>query len=301
MTTANTIECYAHLPDQSNFDDSWARQILNIWITAKKAYVAGTLKAEEFRDHLIDAIIEAADWRGQYEQACIEADEEIDDDAYDAYEAENRNEAFRLVPFGLYTEFRWIPESGDAGLDELIDTHGLKSTKWRSCYLEDIIPGDWLARFLRLVNVSSDALVQAGMTERPSEGPVFAQRVQESGFVVTHDPNLPALMTALEVIEALENAYYQAMPVVHAEIEVRALLELDPAKPMVLTTKKRGEVHVGFHCFVNGAGYMDTYPGSITVPANETGFTGVDRWSYGIDNVYGLVKSFLYVTPTTVN
>lgn len=306
MSNAIAVECYAHCVDDYNFSAPWAVKVLNVWIQAKKSFVADVVppSAAAFKKAIVDGIIEAADWQEQFSDAWENAGLDLFDaefyPAYAAYVEEHRQYALDLVPDTLHTEFRWIPEWTWGGLDEVMDTHGLKTAKWQSNYIEDIVPGEWLARFLKLVNVSSHDLVVAAIGERATEGPVFANRVAEAGFVVEHDCDKPSLLTPLQVVVALENAYPNAVLVVHAEIELLALLALNPVKPMVLSTDKGGEVHIGFHDFVNGAGYMDTYKGSIVIPANETGFTGSDRWSYGIDKVYCLYKPALYTEPKNV-
>lgn len=296
------VQCYAHYGDRdAGFDDAWLTKVLNLWIATKKAFLDEKFSVAEFRTRLQDGIIQAAGWARQFSEAYEEAGgnpySAACEKAYQRYLREHREEAFGLVPYGAHTEFRWIPEWTWGGLDEVIETHGLRSNRYRSNYLEDLLPGDWLARFLRLVNVSSMALGAAARATRGEEGVAFAERMDAAGFVVSSFATQPAIMTPEQVIAALENAYTNAVLVVHAEIEVRALLGLDPSKPIVLTTDKTQKVHVGFHCFVNGGGYMDTYAGEITIPAEETGFTGADRWAYGIDKTYGLYKPAFHTTP----
>lgn len=293
------VDCLAHCPDADYFNDDWAATVLDIWIEARRAFVAEKLSGEVFRDIVLNGIIEAADWREQYAQAYQEAGLDPEDDRfesdYQAYVDANRQDALRLVPFGLYAELRWIPEWTFGGLDEVMETHGVRTSQYRSTYLEVLQPGEWLNRFLRLVNVSTESLANEAAKLSGADGE-FADRLRASGFVVEQREG-PSLMTPAQVIAALENSYSHAVPVVHAEIEVRALLTLDPSKPMSWTTRSKGEVHVGFHCFVNGAGYMDTYPGEVTIPPEETGFSSRNRWAYGIDKTYGLYRPAFYTTP----
>lgn len=296
------VQCFAHYGDRdTGFDEGWLTKVLNLWIETKKAFLTEKFSVAEFRKRLEDGIINAACWENQFRDAYEEAGGDPNSmactKAYRRYVRENRGEAFRLVPYGAHTEFRWIPEWTWGGLDEVIDTHGLRTDCYNSNYLENLLPGEWLTRFLRLVNVSSMALGAAARATRGAEGKLFAERMDAAGLFVPLDLERPAIMDAEQVIAALENAYTHAVLCVHAEIEVRALLELDPSKSFVLSTDKKQQVSVGFHCFVNGAGYMDTYHGEVTVPAAETGFTGADRWAYGIDKTYCLYKPAFYTTP----
>lgn len=300
----NEVNCLAHSLDQSFFDRTFATRMLNLWIQAKVAFVKDRLTVAQFRDRLLDSIIAETRWEEQFRDAYEEAGgkpcSQACTKAYRAYVRAHREEAIRLVPYGLHTEFRWIPGWTFGGLDEVMETHGLRSEKYKSNYWEDIIPGEWLARFLRLVNVSSIALEAALTALRPAEVAAYRARTEQAKFFVASDATRPALITPKQVITIIENAYTHAVPVVHAEIEVRTLLELDPSQPLVLTSK-RGEVSLGFHCFVNGAGYMDTYPGEIVIPAGETGFTAEDRWSYGIDDTYGLYRPAFHTTPKSLS
>lgn len=299
------VECMAHYPDDRYFDESFAQALLNQWIAARKAFAAGGMTVEAYRERIIDGIISAADWRGQFRYDWEQAGGDVNDfdfeEAYAKYVAENRGDAMRLVSSSLHTEFRWVPESADTDLDTLMETHGLRTQRYHSNYLEDLLPGEWLARFLRLVNVSSAEMIETATANHGAEGAVFVARMLDARLNVDRDSSRPAIMNAAQVIAALENAYTHAIPVVHAEINLRALLELDPSKPFTLSTDKSGHVHIGLHCFVNGAGYMDAYPGVITIPAGETGFSGEDRWSYGIDKTYCLYKPAVKATPRNVD
>jgi hypothetical protein len=79
-------------------------------------------------------------------------------------------------------------------------------------------------------------------------------------------------------------------------VNVKALFLMSPGAAMRMSSAK-GQVHLGFHEGFNGAGYMDSYAGEIVIPANAAGFLSSNNWNYGIDSVYGIVKSCFYTTP----
>jgi hypothetical protein len=127
----------------------------------------------------------------------------------------------------------------------------------------------------------------------------LAEKCAAVNFYVERNPNRKPLMNADEVITAIENGYRGALPTVHFEINIRALYELSPLKPIHITSKK-GMVHIGFHEFLNGAGYMDQYAGEIVIPAGVTDFAGRNRWSYGINEVYGIYRPAFFAEPKSV-
>ncbi len=298
----NEVQCYAHLMDSNAaYSDDWLRSVLQCWIGLRTQLLDKRFPAEEFRARLKAALVVLADWESQFREAYANAGGQPGSKActkaYLAYVAEHDDDILRMVPYGAHAEFRWIPGWNGRSLDDAIETHGMRSDRYRSTYLEDLQPDAWLTRFLQLVNVGTDALQAAARATRGAEGEKFAQRIDAAQLFYGRDPSRPSLMSPEQVIAVLENGYINAVPVVHAEIEVRALLELDPTQPFVLSTAKKGEVHVGFHCFVNGAGYLDTYPGQVVVGPAERGFSSDERWSYGINKVYGLYRPAFYTTP----
>lgn len=298
--TAADIPCYAIYSTDSHYSDTWGNKLVALWIATKRAFARGEIKPENFRDELAGGIINEADWLSDFRQAAIEVGADPDDDVlFEEYVSLHKGRAFDLIPTGLHAEFCWVPEWDGANLDDLLETLGLRSDRWNSSYIEDIRPGNWLAVFLRMVNQSSEALIAACIEKDGDNGRAFERKCAANNFVVGKDDNRPSLMTPGEVISAIENAYSLAVPCFHCEINVRALFEHDPTKAMRMTSVK-GKVHLGLHEFINGAGYMDTYPGEIAIPADATGFAGVDRWRYGIDKVYGIVKSQFYTTPIAI-
>jgi len=298
ISAAKDLPCYA-IYGGDKFSKEWANKLVDVWIETKKSFVAKPVPVEQFYLQLKRAVLEAADFYGSFEEACREAGIKPGKGLYREYEAFHLNDALNLIPSNLHAEFCWVPEWTDQGLDELLEDFGLRSDRWKSSCIEDVQPGKWLEVFLRLVNCSSTDLVGEAIRERGDEGRKLAEKCAKANFKVCKDPERPSLMTASEVIAAIENAYGLAVPMFHCEINLRTLFEMDPSKAMRLSSAK-GKVHLGFHEFVNGAGYMDTYRGEVVIPANASGFAGENRWSYGIDKVYGIVKSCFYSTPAAV-
>jgi len=292
------IPCYAIYSEDYHLSRDWGNKLIDLWIQTRQALVQGAITAAQFRDTLIDGIIEAADWRHDFNQAAAEVGADPDDDdLFEQYVDLHRTNAFDLIPSSLHSEFCWIPGWDNSGLDELLYDFGLKSDRWKSNYIEDVQPGRWLTEFLNLVNQSSEAVIQAAEADYGENGQKFAEKCRAANFSVQRDTSRPAILTGNEVISVIENSYYHAIPMYHCFINVKDLFEFDPTSPMKMSSTKSGDVHVGLHEFVNGGGYMDTYKGEIVIPPDAVGFAGEDRWSYGIDKVYGLVKSYFYTSP----
>ena len=298
--TADEIPGYATYVNDYHYSDQWGNQMVDLWITTKRKLVSGKIKPGQFRDILIEGIIEASDWRSDFEQAAAEVGADLDDeDLFDAYVELHRKEAFDLIPDSLHAEFCWAPGWDGRSLDDLLDNNSLQSDFRRCGYLENILPGNWLEVFLQLVNQSSAEMIKAGIARSAAKGNIFAAKCAEANFEVLNDPTRPSLLTGEQVINAIENAYGLSVPMFHCEVNVRALFELDPTSAWRMTTDRNKQVHLGLHDFVNGAGYMDSYAGEIIIPAEASGFAGANRLSYGINSVYGIVRSYFYTTPVT--
>ena len=296
--TAGDLACYALYSNDYHHSKEWGNSLIGIWCAAKRDFQKSGGTVHEFRDTLREAIFEIADIRSDFEEACREAGADPeDDDLFHEYHDMHVGSAFDLIPANLYAEFVWIPGWVNEDLDDLMYLRGLKSDHWKSNYIEDVLPGEWLETFLKMVNVNSVDLIGESIQTNKGAGRKLAEKFAAVNFKFSKDPNKASLMTPREVIAAIENAYFLALPMFHCFINVRALFEHDPTQPMRMTTEKRGEVHLGFHEPVNGAGYMDTYKGEIIIPADAVGFAGENRWSYGIDKTYGLVTSVFRTTP----
>ena len=299
--TAQDLPCYAVYSTDFHSSTEWGNKMIDLWCATKRAHQKEGFSVDVFRKELQIGIFDAADIRADFDQACEEAGADTDDDElFEEYEALHLPNAFDLIPSGLHAEFCWVPEWTTEDLDDLLYSYGLRSDKWKSSYIEDIQPGKWLEVFLKLVNCSSVDLIGEAIQINEDNGRSFAKKCAAANFKVERDQLRPSLMTPADVISAIENAYSQAVPMFHCEINVRALFEHDPTRAIRLTSEKKGTVHLGLHEFFNGAGYMDTYKGEVVIPADAVGFAGEDRWSYGINKAYGIVKSYFRATPIAV-
>lgn len=299
---AKCIPCHVTENDDYFFSDKWGNKLVQMWAEAKRQFAEEVGTVDDFRLLLKCKIVAELGIEDAFLEGCAEIGIEADtsSDLFYEYEDIHTKEAFSTIPKRLYAEFCWVPEWSGKSLDVLLETHGVCSDRYKSVSLDDVLPDNWLAVFLKTVNCSSDDLVQEAVTERGAMGLVFADRITKNKppFSVKSDPLRPRLLTPKQVLSAIENSYTLAVPMVHCEINVRALFEMDPTKPMRISTEKRGAVHVGFHEFINGAGYMDTYHGEVVIPPEATGFLGEDRMDYGINQTYGIVRSMFYTTPT---
>lgn len=285
-----------------HYSTEWGNRLVDIWIAARKSSVAeGGLTAEVFRKELQLQILKAMEIEDAFVDGCREIGINADMDSklfydYEQYQIEN---AFNLIPSNLHAELCWVPEWDGVSIDTMLEVVGMKSEKWRSSFIEDVIPDKWLEIFLNLVNCSSVDLVAKAIELNSETGHAFAEKVAKANFKVVKDQNRIQILTPEQVLSAIENAYGFSVPMCHWEVNLKALFAFDPNKPMRMQTVK-GEVHVGFHQVISGAGYMDTYAGDVIVPADATGFGGANRWSYGINKTYGIVKSHFYTTPKAV-
>lgn len=299
--TAEDVYCSATSVDEYNYSSDWGNFLVENWIRTRYLLRTGNVTAGGFRATLFDGVADKLDLRQAFLDACevmgIEGD--LNSNLFDDYEKLHRSESelLPIIPSGLHAELCWVPGWDEASLDDMHYAFGLKSAHGRSNYIDDVLPGKWLEVFLQLVNCGSVELIGEAINLYGDAGRAFARQCAKAQFYISKDQNRPQLLTAAEVLSVIENAYPGAVPMVHCEINVRQLYQMDPAKAWRMTTK-HGKVHVGFHEGVfSGAGYMDTYKGSIVVPGDATGFIAASRLRYDIGDTYGLCKSMLRVTP----
>lgn len=294
------IPCFAVYSDDFHYSEEWLDKMVSLWIQTRLDYLNGDFQLTEYRDRLLDGVIAASGgWVDEFRQAAREAGADPDDEElFNSYVAMHRGSAFDLIPRNAHASLCWVPNWDGGNLDNLIETHGLRSLRWRDTSLEYVEPGYWLAQLLKMVNVGSESLIAAAIEQRGEEGMAFAAKCGKSSFKVAADPLRPSIMTPADVITTFENSYPYAVPMMHCEVAVHALFNLDPRKDIHFAASRDGEVHVGLHDFVlNGAGHMDTYKGIVTVPAKSKGFVGAKRMRWTINSVYGIVKSYFYTTP----
>lgn len=196
---------------------------------------------------------------------------------------------------GKRTEFIYVPNWDGESVDTMIYELGLRPKHWNnSLSVDQLQPSPALDKFLRWINISTDDLIAAARATRPEDAEALIANL--GAFSVGRDASRRSLVSPDDAISMLENAGNQCVPMYQCEIDLGELLSLDPNDPMEMSTAK-GKIHIGLHDVVNGSGYMDTYSGTLTIPADHLGFGWVGRWSYGVDAVYGLVKSAVAVVP----
>jgi hypothetical protein len=305
IEAAKSLPSYCVYAEDYHHSDEWGKRLIAGWINLKRTQVVCGWSAERFREALIDLVIELdGGWDDAFAQAAQE--EGIDFDCmshemrsqmFDAYRAANQARAFDLIPGNLHAEFCWVPGWDGVSLDSLMEEFGQRSERYNSNYLDDVRPGRWLSELLSLGNCSSEAL-RAHCMSLGEPGRRFVEATADLRWKVQADASRPAILSPEDVVNIIENGHTWAVPMFHCEINVRALFEFDCTQAMVLTSDKRGEVHLGLHDGVlNGTGYMDTYPGAVVIPAEATGFAGAARWRWSINETYGIVRSVFRSTP----
>jgi hypothetical protein len=203
-----------------------------------------------------------------------------------------------LSPY-LEVELCYIPGYGESnGLEDMwITNRGVCSSA------TDVIPDNNLANFLRFVNVSSDEYIHAAFKQSQAN----LQDVSEDWktFSVKADLSKPALISAEDVVEILDNATYGGVPVIAFRTNLKSLIEQDFSadRVMKLETASGADAvaQIGIHDFINGSGHLATFKESeITLPANldDLACTQGNGW-YGIESVYGLMHSYMTADVTT--
>ena len=202
----------------------------------------------------------------------------------------------RGIPHGVHTEFCWVPSWDGDSLDELLDDFTIPTSGIHRG-IEDVIPSKGLANLLKWANLSTYHLIDAAKGRNERQGEKLSERLK--GFEVNKDYSRPQMLSAEELIDIIENSTCNSVPVVHCEVDVDALLKLDPRQAFALPLRG-GRMHVGLHDFMDGAGHMDCYFGTPVVPSMALGFAWPGRWRYGINTVYGIVKHPFNCRPQAV-
>lgn len=308
------------IPDNDEFSDDWANWLMQTWAVTKREQITHKWSAAVFTDRLAEAIVSnrEAILYDEYELqtrqsggvwspyrygkriakgtgAELSFPSALAVAVYDRYRQRAKECAFRLIPANLHAEMAWVPGWDGQNFDYLLIENSLR---YQGCYgdLSSLVPDDGLKQLLKWVNISSRELREVLKRDRPEAGIAFDEKCARSRFSVRAHKGRPPLVRVEQLVTILENGYRLAVPVAHAEINLRALYRLDPTKPFRMSTRQ-GHIHIGLHDFLNGAGYLDAYPGELVVPAEECGFVWAGRYECSIDSVYMLNRSALQVTP----
>ena len=204
------------------------------------------------------------------------------------------------VPKGLFTGFTWVPGWDGESLDAALETLTLQSVRYRSGQLEHLLPCQGMKNLLASVGQHPTLVMNYVRQKYPSDVAARFADVLEASNCLPQTLDEPAL-SAKDLVSIIENGgSTMALPVVYAEVNVRALLALDPRHPIELSLDN-GKGHCrGLHDPVNGSGYVDIFKGVAVMPPLSLGFAGEQQLGYDIHATYGWVRSFLRCTPRSL-
>lgn len=269
-------------------------------------YIAWTMLDEhpnplddhEQRPHLSQSIVDALDLLSEQWPSDVmnQFEDTINQKIQDLWLEQAVKEG---IPSHVRAEVWWVPGWDGESLDDTEHLH-IRGNRWNSTYIENVLPSEGLRNFLQWLNISSDEFIAAALVHRPPEGETLKESLNGASFCVDKDHSRPSLITPEQALVMVENAgYIDCLPTVHAHVELGALLKLDPRLPIALPLPK-GQMHIGLHNTINGAGYMDTYDGEAIIAPMSLGMGWASRGSYGVDKTYGLYRPALYCTPHNV-
>lgn len=201
------------------------------------------------------------------------------------------------VPKALYTGFTWVPGWDGESLDDALEQLTLKSRRYRSGRLEDMLPCEGLQNLLASVGQSPAWMADYVESKYPrAESLLFRQALVGCESKSTQ-PTVPQV-SAANLVHIIENGgSCMALPVVYAEVNVRALFDLDPRQPIEIALES-GKGHCrGLHDPVNGSGHTDIFPGAAVIPPLQLGIAEEGRLGYDIHSTYDWVRHKLRCTP----
>lgn len=149
-----------------------------------------------------------------------------------------------------------------------------------------VVPDDTFAGLLNAANLSADAYLKYvkgdfGIDLTDSSQCPHAPEWAALAEAVAARPGPPAI-TAGDLVEVLDNAYINCVPVFVADIPVRAWLEMAPGQDILV---KGGQI--GLHDFVNGSGHLVDARSPIHLSADP------NRWHFEgnrVNRIYDLVS-----------
>ena len=269
-----------------------------------------------------DDVLAGHAWTDGPKDACVEAicaafpeadPEEIADAVADALRSSVCDELAELpspdwrraIPASARAEMSWIPGLAEAGsIDDLYVTHWNRSRPG----VDTVVPDESFARFLRLINMSSDEFLATAIDLRDDDlrkGPDLPPSPNDSydirqrrayaeiwrTFHVAKDLDRPALLSPKEVVDIVENASYGGVPVFVCRVPLKDFLSRDPAKPATFS----GGGFVGLHDFLNGSGHIEQPRHPLTIP-NLMGWKVASLRRNTIDDVHGIVDSYYHAS-----
>jgi hypothetical protein len=201
------------------------------------------------------------------------------------------------VPKSLFTGFTWVPGWDGECLDVALATLTLVSKRYRSGLLEHLLPCQGVKNLLASVGQSPNQVMSYVRQKYPADVADWFADVLEGSNCLALTSEEPAL-SAKDLVSIIEDGgSTMALPVVYAEVNVRALLSLDPRQPIDLSLDN-GKGHCrGLHDPVNGSGHVDVFKGPAVMPPMSLGFAGERQLGYDIHATYDWVRSHLRCTP----
>ncbi len=218
-------------------------------------------------------------------------------------EAISGSRALEAIPASAMVEMSYIPQWDGVSADTAIEALGMRFLGPEGG-VGSVECGPQLVAAMRFFNIAMPDLLAAVQKVRPQEYEGFAVRVaqkaDELSIVKSIDYARPALMSAEDFIDVIENASDGAIPNISFQIRLKSLLACDPAQEIVLRAKGN-KYHVGCReGFINGSGYMDTFEVSEPVSIDLTSGVLINesRWNSSLSDVYWHVKSEYRVEPS---
>jgi len=167
----------------------------------------------------------------------------------------------------------FVPGDGVSLIDGMTRYRGFGS----DCV--SIEPDERLARFLRLVNVSSEEYV--AMVKR-HRGVDLWDYPEWRSFHVPNDPEREQLLTDEEMLDGIDGAFYGFNPLIAFRANARMLIERDWSAPLSVT----GGI-VGLHDFANGSGAPQRFRKTVQVCAGPTSFIVGEGRPCDFEEAYG--------------
>jgi hypothetical protein len=230
----------------------------------------------------------------------------LDDLVAEAVEAEIRiawtDEAAQWrIPQNLFTELSWVPGWDGKCLDQALEDLALSFKNFpANDPICEVLPNTAWTNVLSWLNIGTDE-IRRYLSQAVSIHHAARFTEQMGEFRHQPDPMRPQILTPERLVDMLDNASYRhLLPVVYAEVNVAALYELDPREPISLALNNGKGFAAGFHDPINGAGYVDVWPGTVELPPLSTGIASSERFHYGIARTYDLMKRYFQSTPRSL-
>lgn len=199
------------------------------------------------------------------------------------------------VPGHTYTGLAYVPGWDGVSLDTALDTLSLTIQSRQVMPSCAVRCDEAFLNLLRWAGVTTQQFLEAA---RETHGAQADGLAAELGAVMSIDAQTPCRVSAKDLVSIIDNGMCSnPLPFVYADVQLRALLDLDPRFPFSLSLANGKGFAAGLVDFVNGAGYLDTWPGQFEVPALATGFISDARYRYCVAKTFDIVRSYHRCVP----